>query len=154
MLLAHYRPPETCILVQSNERVEIGMKWDMPYRMPLSANTSFSELQEADTNSNPLPIPLRTVDISFTGHSRLSYSPYIDKKRAQLQKYFFPMTYDLKIPTTEPQPGGLRSPLELSVCVKFADSLVDFKFNDKEATQTAVGYQLTKKLGHRTKGSF
>ena len=62
----------------------------------------------------------------------------IDKKRAQLQKYFFPQTYELRVPTPSPQPGGMQEPLELCVNVKFADSLVDFKFRDKEAPQDSV----------------
>ena len=80
--------------------------------------------------------PVRQIDVAFAGPVRLSYSPFIDKKRALLTKFFFPQSYNWKAPTPEPPPGAQRYPRELAVNVSFKDVLLDFKFHERRLADT------------------
>ena len=129
-----FRSPETCVIVHTNERVDMSIKWEMAFRIAVAADSAnYERMQETETQNYLPPAPLRTVDIVFTGASKICYYPFIDKKRSQLQKYFFPQNYEMRNPTPDPSPGGMREPLELLITVKFNDALVDFKFNKKGA---------------------
>ena len=119
----------------------MSIKWEMAFRIPLAAdNTKYERMPEAEAQNYLPPAPLRTVDIVFTGASKICYYPFIDKKRSQLQKYFFPQNYEQRAPTAEPGPGGVREPRELLITVKFNDAFVDFKFQKKGAqSEFSVG---------------
>ncbi len=130
------RPPEKYVLLNTQERVEMGIKWEMPFWIPPSYDMSAT--YEHERNSTLPDAPQRSIDVTFFGRVNLSYCPFIDKKRAELQKYFFPPDYVWKTPTVTPQPGDMRDPLELNISFKFSEVSMDFKFKQKDAAPGAV----------------
>ncbi|KAF9586262.1 hypothetical protein BGW38_007796 [Lunasporangiospora selenospora] len=79
----------------------------------------------------------------------LSYGPWADRQRAEMQNFFFPNAYRHLEPTHEPQPGEDRVHAALQIMVTFSSSVTikiptqekskDWKYNDLDFQAVQAG---------------
>lgn len=93
--------------VIDSPKVAVSVYWDVPGLVPYPGDKHYSTLPESTSDINGDVPPDWGVELRVGGGT-ISYGPWTDRQRADLQNVFFPTLYRDTIPAVRLKPGQSR----------------------------------------------
>lgn len=146
--------------IVDSPKIAMSFYWDVPGLVPISRITSYRPSERAVDDINVEQPPDWGVDLRVFG-GKISYGPWADRQRADLQSFFFPSLHKDAIPAKRLKPGNSRVSTVFKLLVEIEEQTTlgiptreeskDWKWKGRQSIRTGLESNQTGKKGHKIK---
>lgn len=143
--------------VLDSPKIAVSVYWDVPGLVPNSGDEYYSTLPESTSDINGDIPPDWGVELRVGGGT-ISYGPWADRQRADLQNVFFPTLYRDTVPAVRLKPGQSRVSTvfkfmlevekETSLQIPTREESKDWKWKDRATNGNGPATKKKGKMGY------